>query len=336
MALRVSPRSPFEEYHVGQVLDLKPDDAHCSYSSLSSPIFARIRELHSQTLSYTMVIDILHSDGSVNTSSSPAFLKLYDRRFAVQDREDNGIKPWTREVEQAYIDGLKAGTVSKFLHDLHTIEDFQHDTEDDWDDVQLEASLGDVQRRMYNTETKVYSILREYQGSLIPKLLAAVTLEHSLPATNGAGQENGNKEEMNRLYVKGILLQYIEGFDLGSMMDHAPRGSWQGLLDQAVAIVRTIGEHHLMNRDVRPANFIVTRTREDDYQVYMIDFALCEFKGEHESDAEWALAKWSRDEDGAIGLVMQKRVEKASGVKLRYEVSFRFLEEAKRGGLRQE
>ena len=101
MALRVSPRSPFEEYKVGQILNLKPDDLHHSPpSSPSAPILVRIRKLHSQTLSFTMIVDVLDST-TVPPSSSPAFLKLFDRRFAAQHRRDNGVEPWTCEVEEA-------------------------------------------------------------------------------------------------------------------------------------------------------------------------------------------------------------------------------------------
>ena len=332
MALRVSPRSPYEEYQVGQTLDLKPDDLHNSFSSPTARIPVRIRQLHTQTLSCTMVVDMLDSNGSVSLSSSPAFLKLFDRRFATQHRRDNGINPWTPEDEKVYVDALAAGTLSQFLDDLHHVANYQEDTEDDWDDAQIEAFLADEQLRLYKTETRVYDILQEYQGSLIPKLHAAVTLELSPPAADASGKHEGGQGDMGLLHVKGILLQYIEGFDLGKLPGNAPKDKWQDIVDQAVAIVRDVGSHHILNRDIRPENFMVTQTGDGAYRVFMIDFALCRFKGENESDSEWARAKYTKDEEGAIGLVMQKRLSNACGFELRYEDSLRwYLEEVERG-----
>ncbi|KAK0636372.1 hypothetical protein B0T17DRAFT_613113 [Bombardia bombarda] len=71
-------------------------------------IHARIREIHTRTLSCTMVVDIL-DDGEPPTASSTAFLKLFDRRFADQLRRDNGIELWTKDMEQAYIWSVESG-----------------------------------------------------------------------------------------------------------------------------------------------------------------------------------------------------------------------------------
>ena len=258
MALRISPRSPFEECQVGQILVLKADDAHPALSSPSSPIFVRIRQLHSHTLSCNMVFDILDKEGSVLLDSSPAFLKLFDRRFAIQHRQDNGVELWTREVEVEYLDALKTDTIPQFLDDLHNIENFQDDTEEDWDKTQVEAFLIDELFPLYETETKVYRTLQEYQGRLIPKLLAAVTLELELDPINldvTSEDKDRPPEALELLHIKGILLQYIQGFDLWSMPDHAPRTSWQNIIDQAVAVVRVVGDNYILNRDVRPESF---------------------------------------------------------------------------------
>lgn len=47
---------------------------------------------------------------------------------------------------------------------------------------------------------------------------------------------------------------------------------------------------------------------------------------------EWERAKFTKDEEGAIGLVMKKRLFNVCGFVLRYEISVRYLEEAERGG----
>ena len=90
------------------------------------------------------------------------------------------VELWTHEVEEEYLDALKAGTIPQFLDDLHGIENFQDDTEEDWDKAQVEAFLADELLPLYKTETKVYRTLQDYQGHIISKLLAAVTLELEL------------------------------------------------------------------------------------------------------------------------------------------------------------
>ena len=63
----------------------------------------------------------------------------------------------------------------------------------------------------------------------------------------------------------------------------------------------------------------------------MIDFAQCRFRGEDESDLKWGRAKWSQDEEGAIGAVMKARLKKF-GFNLKYKRSMRYLEWAEREG----
>ena len=60
-----------------------------------------------------------------------------------------------------------------------------------------------------------------------------------------------------------------------------------------------------------------------DFQVFMLDFALCRFRGEEESDLEWWKTKNTKDEEGAVGLVMRKRLGK-HGFELEYESSGRY------------
>lgn len=112
-----SPRhSSFEGYSVGQQLTLNVCSGHAS--GLSSSIQVSIHELHTRTLSCTMVVDIL--DGG-DLFPSRAFLKLFDRRFADQLRRDDGAKEWAAELELAYIQLVLDGSQEEFLHKLYSI-----------------------------------------------------------------------------------------------------------------------------------------------------------------------------------------------------------------------
>ena len=43
--------------------------------------------------------------------------------------------------------------------------------------------------------------------------------------------------------IKGLLLQYVDGFSLWDMVQHCPRASWQAIVDQAVSAVQTLGDY---------------------------------------------------------------------------------------------
>ena len=57
----------------------------------------------------------------------------------------------------------------------------------------------------------------------------------------------------------------------------------------------------------------------------MIDFGLARLRGWNESDRDWAKAKLNKDEEGAVGLVMKKRLAR-EGFELQFENSDRYME----------
>ncbi|TPX10701.1 uncharacterized protein E0L32_008270 [Thyridium curvatum] len=308
--------SPFEDYQVGQVLTLSviPEQGEKSSDSTAR---ARIRHLQiPRTLSCCMIVDLLGE----GCPDNPVFLKLYDRRFSEQLRSDHGIDPWKRDAEEEYINAVRTGAARQFLHNLHTIPDFEEDTGESWDDGQIEAFLTGQVHELFNTEATVYDTLRDIQGKLVPRLVARVHLPLSLP---DAGI--GLADAVELLHIKGILLQYIDGFSLSKVQDHAPKSEWQGIVDQAVAIVQVVGDHGVLNRDVRPDSFIVQRDRSGCYRVFMIDFGLARLRGWNETERDWAKAKLNKDEEGAVGLVMKKRLAR-EGFELRFENSDRYME----------
>lgn len=177
---------PREEYYVGQILALTVLP--------NSVIHVRVTKLHTQTFSYTMVVDIL--DESLQKGTK-AFLKLADRRFATGIRENFRINPWSKEIEEAYHESIENGSIYPFLHDAHTIKNFYWDTGDDWDAAQDEAYVADQLVENHETEVAVYHALRAYQGRQIPKFLAAVGLELApLPVAQSESDEEDTVAEM--------------------------------------------------------------------------------------------------------------------------------------------
>ncbi|KAF9772125.1 hypothetical protein IL306_010183 [Fusarium sp. DS 682] len=274
------------------------------------------------TLSCGMVVYIQErSDGLGNfddlNTGNETFLKMFDRRFAEQIRKDNGIDTWSEDIEQEFLRGLSSGKVDEFLEKLRTVPQFQQDTEEDWDTAENEAYLAAELRNCFNSEIATYARLHEYQGKLIPRFLASVTLDTPQPDVVLSQQQQ-------ELYKqKGILLQYLHGFSLSTMVQNAPKASWQRIVDQAIQIVHVLSDHDILNADVRPDNFIIV-PEDDEYKVFMIDFGQCRFRRQDESDLEWGRAKWTQDEEGAVGAVMASRLKKV-GFDLHFEPSYRYL-----------
>ncbi|KAF2796859.1 hypothetical protein K505DRAFT_236734, partial [Melanomma pulvis-pyrius CBS 109.77] len=130
--------------------------------------------------------------------------------------------------------------------------------------------------------------------------------------------------------ISGILIELIEGFTLAGLSPSTTPGpSCQSIVDQAIANVHILSDNAVLNEDVRASNILVSPKLNGGYRVCAIDFAQCRIRGKDESDLEWGRAKWTQDEEGAVGLVMQKRLAK-QGFELKFEHSMRYLEWAER------
>jgi serine/threonine protein kinase len=95
-----------------------------------------------------------------------------------------------------------------------------------------------------------------------------------------------------------VLLEYCGDFSLDRLTDHVPSEYWQTICDDAVSIVNSISHHDILNKDVKPENFVVRRissSSDAKYEPVMIDFTFCRFR---------------QDEEGAVGSVMQKILRK--------------------------
>lgn len=103
----------------------------------------------------------------------------------------------------------------------------------------------------------------------------------------------------------GILLEVIDGFVLSDLSEHAPRGTWQGVCDEAIRIVNSISDCDIRNEDVKTRSFIVRRDEGTGrFKPIMIDFARCVLRQEGQDDCDWGFWRAHQDEEGAIGVVM--------------------------------
>jgi tRNA A-37 threonylcarbamoyl transferase component Bud32 len=250
------------------------------------------------TLSSVMVVLLDYPDLGLE---GHMILKLYDRRFAPGLRECEGIPPWTFQIEQEYQKFILDGGASDFITKLRSNSNLAETEGEYWCDVEYEAYLYDQMQKFYDTETKVYQRIKDMQGRDVPRLIARITVSPDSPSPT-----------QKCLDCSGILLELIEGFPLGDIVVHAPRETWQGICEEAIYIVNTIGDRDIRNQDVKTRNFIVRRDPvEEKFKVFMIDFALCEFRREDQDEEDWRMWKALEDEEGAVGYVMQSHCKEA-------------------------
>ncbi|RSL69632.1 hypothetical protein CEP54_002159 [Fusarium duplospermum] len=305
-------------YSINQTLCLRaiPED---SSSHGPKEVQVRVKKLEPEwTFSCGMLVEILPNSARHLglDEGTQAFIKLFDRRSAHSLRKCEKVDPWSADIEDEFRHKLMSGDLRDFLARLQTEEDDDEDDDEDWDAAENEAWLADKMLNCFQAEFSTYSALQKYQGDLIPRLIAQVTLQVVQP---------NDEQQQDICLVKGILLEYLEGFTLSSLAKCAPRSSWQNIVDQGIRITHVLGDNKILNTDVRPDNMMIVPLGNEEYRVFMIDFGHCRMRREDESDHDWVRAKWSQDEEGAIGVVMRGDLAKI-GFRLHYENSGRYLE----------
>lgn len=309
-------------YSVDQILCLRTI-LDGSSSHHSREVQVRVKKLEPEwTFSCGMMVEILPDSARQLglDEGAQAFLKLFDRRFAHSLRKCERVDPWSTDIEDEFLHKLGSGDLEDFLSSLQAEEDSDEDEDaDSWDAAENEAWLVDMMLKYFQAEVSTYSALQKHQGDLIPRLFTQVTLQVVQPNTSL------DEQQQDMCLVKGILLEYLKGFNLFSLKKFAPRSTWQNIVDEGIRITHVLGDNNILNTDVRPDNMMVVPRGKGEYRVCMIDFGHCRMRREDESDEDWGRAKWFQDEEGAIGVVMRGILAKVE-FQLHLENSRRYLE----------
>lgn len=183
---------------------------------------------------------------------------------------------------------------------------------------------------MFSNEIATYEVMAEHQGSLTPILQAAVDLDISLPGSVHA-PELGNLDPFR---VKGILLDFIDGCNLDAVAQNFPRSTWQGIVDEALGIVRTMDNMNILKKDVAERNFIVSAAPDSvevgeqgestEPHVYIIDLAMCRLRRADESDGDWGRAKNNTLEESFADFV-KKDLKRDHNFELDFNIEFKYL-----------
>ena len=225
-------------------------------------------------------------------------LKLFDRRFVAELRKKERIDPWTTDIEQQYYHFVVNGSASKFITKLNSNSEMAEEDGDTWNVPENEAYIHDYMKDLCKREVEVYNTLKDIQGHVIPQLFACLTV----PSSSSSPAESVNKY----IEIPGILLQYIDGFPLRDIAAHAPMAAWQIICDDAIQIVNLMSHRGILNENVTTWSFIVQVSPGNKLQVFMKDFALCDFRREFEDEEDWRQSQAHQDEEGAVGYVMQR------------------------------
>ncbi|KAJ3874755.1 hypothetical protein F5051DRAFT_416036 [Lentinula edodes] len=110
--------------------------------------------------------------------------------------------------------------------------------------------------------------------------------------------------------VPGILLEYVEGQRLDTFSADALSPT---RCQKCVDVVLELGDRDVLNKDVHLENFIVSSnpgvfgSPNRCCKAVIIDFAQARLRWEDEDDEQWKRVKWSTDEEGTVGYVLQKK-----------------------------
>lgn len=232
-----------------------------------------------------------HPFTSIELSQELVF-KVYDRRFAPSLRKFYGALPLTYEAEARYQNYVASGNAPQGLKAIHEEKNTLYAQGTDEPPELTEHLLATNLPSYFDNECAVYNRLASLQGQMIPSFYGATSFLNSPPPP---GLD---------VSVRGILVEFVPGVNLCHI--DPLEFNLETLIPRAIHIVDVCGDMGVLNHDVRMENFIA---RPGGSELVMIDFAQSRLRGSEESDEEWREAKWSRDEEGAIGYTAQKQFD---------------------------
>ncbi|KAG9849751.1 hypothetical protein KCU98_g2698, partial [Aureobasidium melanogenum] len=315
--------SPFCPYIAGNEILLKASDE-------SNPIKALILKCFQATLSCVMVIRFI--DPPVFNGTSECILKLLDRRFSTQAREDLELASWTPELEQQFQDFVRNGDAEEFFSYWDAEKEFDCDwsafyvtNHRKWSPAKWEAYIQWQTIDLYETEKKAYQLMAALQGVVVPKMLGEVILDLSTEAAkitsdgelaDAKSMTSDTNDNPRISIIPGLLLQFVDGFELTDLHEHLPREQWQSVVDSSITTLRQIQACGILNYDANTRNFIIDPT---SHKAMMVDFGITKFREDVDSDREWDKMQAYKDEEFLVAMAIQHRLKTLTGDTIVYK-----------------
>ncbi|KAK8051616.1 hypothetical protein PG993_003001 [Apiospora rasikravindrae] len=278
--------------------------------------------------SIVVVLELEPEAQTASAAASRAVLKVYDRQFSQRLRRfhdsvfETTAGPATSESEIQYTAFLRQGFMPQFL--AHHADVNKPWPFEEWDMPKREAYFYAECANRHDRELAVYDRLIDVQGIHIPTLFADVRLAAQQPAATTAGTRLLDENLTKYSEIPAILIEYIPGFPLSDLFKETPESDWPVLCNQAVETVRKIIKDDFRHLDMDLGHGLVVRRRGNhekgeawppsSYQVFYIDFALCEFRdADDRSDEEWRERKRAACEEGGVGYLLANHWSYAKG-----------------------
>ncbi|PSN71089.1 hypothetical protein BS50DRAFT_570499 [Corynespora cassiicola Philippines] len=325
----------------------------------------RVREAEPSILSRYICAEIVHvfditmAPAMIASIFEPAFgiegrfvLKMFDRFYCDEVREQRTIQKWTARLDQKYFKYLLSEEgAHRMTRALRCgFQDYESDSEDEeeeddggeatkskyneidqteghkkdekeenmlddeetkesdllWDEIFVHAYC----QKTFGQESGSYRKIQDIQGEDVPRLFACVELP-----MNYSSRYHSTYAVIHD--IPGVLIQYVNGFKLSDIYDGddlpAPRETWQYICDDAIKVVNATMRRGVNNWDTRVRNIMVQwDPTSEKYKAVMIDFGHCELRKD-ESDRDWREKKAYQDSEGAIGCVMERRLQERRG-----------------------
>lgn len=273
-------------------------------------------------------------DPPVFNGTSECILKLLDRRFSTQAREDLELASWTPELEQQFQDFVRNGNAEEFFSYWDAEKEFDRGwsaffvaNHRKWSPAKWEAYVQWQTIDMYEVEKKAYQLMAALQGVVVPEMLGEVVLDlpaHAAEVDSDEKFDDGAKsttsDDMNDnpsiSIIPGLLLQFVDGFELTDLHEHLPREHWQSVVDSCVTTLRQIQACGILNYDANTRNFIINPT---SHKAMMIDFGITRFRKDVYSDKEWDEMQAYKDEEFLVAMAIQHRLKTLTGHTIVYK-----------------
>lgn len=265
---------------------------------------------------------------AIFNNTSQCVLKLYDRRFSTQLRDDMGAKPWTPEIEQQYRDFVDCDDAREYFsywwalnQPSDLVDTYAYLNRKRWSAAKSEAYLQFNCTEMFDEEKKAYELMSDLQGRCVPRILGDVVLDQPYAFKELEDEEDADEVHESLTTIPGILMQHLDGFfHLTDLHKHLPSEHWQSILDSSVQTINKIQDCGIYNRDVNTRSIMVDPMT---HQVRMIDFGMVYFRENFKSDREWEKQQAMRDEESAVGRVMPGYLKRDTGITVYYNQSER-------------
>ena len=282
-------------YYVGASLDLQLHPLNNEFSSLL-PKTASGLIVQQFTATMSPVVEV-----EIGLNSGPplrAVLKIFDRRFGTGLRRlEQKVFYHTDEQEKAFQNFIRQGQADAFLAEYNReretaqlspdAEDYYEDTPDGH--AKYEAVTWQDTEDYYENELNTYSHLGDYQGIMVPKLLASVSISPPEDCSNAEISHYSN--------VKGLLIELIPGKTLSELITAKPllpsdSTQWSRIVQSVMDAMHKINQSGIVLRDCAARNVIIHETTKAPF---IIDFAQCHSR---ERLIQWWRQSLERFEDG--------------------------------------